>query len=64
MGPEEVRYDMVNPIAKQLGLDLGLYDDTGFDFASLKTPSDVALFLMSLAEDSPIPTPPWPAGTG
>lgn len=51
MGPEEVRYDMVDPITEQLDLDLGLYDNTGFDFASLKTPSDVAQFLMSLAAE-------------
>jgi len=49
MGPEEVRYDMVDPIADQLGLDLGLHDNKRFDFASLETPSDVARFLMSLA---------------
>ena len=49
MGPEEVRYDMVDPITEQLNLDLSLYDGRGFDFASLKTPSDVAIFLMSLA---------------
>ncbi len=51
MGPEEVRYDMVDPITEQLGLDLSRYDFQGFDFASLETPSDVARFLMNLASE-------------
>ena len=49
MGPEEVRDDLIDPITERLGLDLSRYDFKGFDFRSLKTPSDVARFLMSLA---------------
>ena len=49
MGPEEVRDDLIDPITEKLNLDLSRYDFKGFDFASLKTPSDVARFLMSLA---------------
>lgn len=51
MGPEEVRDDLISPIAEKLNLDLSRYDFEGFDFASLKTPSDVAIFLMSLASN-------------
>ena len=51
MGPEEVRDDLIDPITEKLNLDLSRYDFKGFDFASLKTPSDVARFLMGLAGD-------------
>ena len=52
MGAEEVRDNLIEPISDMLNLDLSRYDFKGFDFAALKTPSDVAQFLMTLARET------------
>jgi len=51
IGPEEVRDDLVDTITEELYLDISRFDFAGFDFATLRTPLDVALFLMGLADE-------------
>lgn len=50
MGPEEVRDELIEPIAQCLGINLSGIDFEGFDFSALDTPKAVAHFLMSLGE--------------
>ena len=49
MGPEEVRDELIEPLLTELGLRVDGIDFTGFDFASIATVEDAALFLTRIA---------------
>jgi hypothetical protein len=50
MGPEEVMYDVIEPLLTRLGLSVSGIDFTGFDFASVATPRDVVAFVTKVAD--------------
>ena len=50
IGPEEVRDDVIDPLLDRLGLSVSGIDFTGFDFASIATPTDVVAFVMKVAD--------------
>jgi hypothetical protein len=49
MGPEEVRDDIIEPLLNKLSLKVDRIDFTGFDFASIITPRDIAAFIVRVA---------------
>jgi hypothetical protein len=49
MGGEEVRDDLVEPIANALELDTEHADFRSLDFSALSTPKDVAKLLLGIA---------------
>lgn len=49
-GPEEVMYDVIEPLLTRLGLSVSGMDFRGFDFASVATPKDVGAFVMKVAD--------------
>lgn len=49
MGPEEIIDDILEPLTAQLRLDVEALDFKALGFDSIKTPADVAHFVMRLA---------------
>jgi hypothetical protein len=49
MGPEEVRDDIIEPLLNKLGLKVDHIDFTGFNFARITTPRDIAAFVVRVA---------------
>ena len=49
MGPEEVMYDVVEPLLTKLELSVSGIDFTGFDFSSVFTPRDVVAFVINVS---------------
>lgn len=49
MGPEEVRDDIIEPLLNKLSLEVDQVDFTGFNFARITTPRDVAAFIGKVA---------------
>lgn len=52
MGPEEIIDDILEPLTTQLGLDVNGIDFKALGFESIKTPADVARFVMKMAATS------------
>ena len=49
MGPEEIVDDILEPLTAQLDLDVSGIDFKALGFGSIKTPADVAHFVMKMA---------------
>jgi hypothetical protein len=49
MGPEEIIDDILEPLTAQLNLDVSGIDFKALGFDSIKTPADVAHFVMKMA---------------
>lgn len=49
MDPEIVRDELIEVLLAKLELNVGGIDFSGFDFASIKTPRDVSIFLAKIA---------------
>lgn len=48
MGPEEIVDDILEPLSTQLNLDVSGIDFKALGFASVRTPADVAHFVMKM----------------
>ncbi|MBA4163095.1 MAG: hypothetical protein C0510_00460 [Erythrobacter sp.] len=49
MDPEVVRDELIDVLLAKLELNVSGIDFTGFDFASIKTPRDVSIFVAKIA---------------